>query len=759
MKKKIILTIILMLFCLSQSNLFAQKYYGGDGDGYSSSIYFPPPDPFTATTTGIQQINITWDKIESDNENVMVAYNTTGVFGTPDNGTSYSAGNTITGGGTILYNGSASSYFHYNLNTATTYYYKAWSVDSENNYSTGTTDNATTYDNSYLDRYNGGSSDGYASYKISIPVLDNIEATVLSYTENDAATVISATITASDPDDTNLESASIVISGNYQSSEDVLIFTNQNGITGSWNSTTGTMSLTGTATVANYQTALRSVKYFNSSDMPSTAQRTIGFTVNDGDDNSNTVSRNVDVTSVNDPPTGGNDAITIKKNNSKTFAESDFTYSDEEGEEFAGIVVTSITSLTGSLKYNGSDVTENQSCPDVTLLDYSPVNGEFGTPYTTFNFKVSNGTANSTSSYTMTVNVNNVEDKANGGNGGGFASVLYFPNPTPLTATTTGIQQIKVTWDKIESGEENVMVAYNTTGTFGTPNNGTSYSVGNAISGGGTVLYNGSKESYFNYNLNTGTTYYYKAWSIDSDDNYSSGITDNSDTYANSYLDRYNGGTGDGNSSESTTEGPVPVELTIFTAEVKGTEVSLNWQTATEVNNYGFEVQREYQESSIENQDKDQSWETIGFIEGHGNSNSLKDYSYTDTELQNGTMQYRLKQIDTDGGFEYSEIVEVIIDIPAEFKLSQNYPNPFNPTTIIAYSIPFVETLRATSPHVTLKIYNILGEEVATLVNEVKEPGRYEVKFDASSKFASGTYIYRIVSGSFVDTKKLLLLK
>ncbi len=760
-----ILTIILMLVYLSQSNLFAQKYDGGDGDGYSSSIYFPAPDPFTATTTGIQQINITWDKIESSDESVMLAYNTSNNFGTPVNNSTYSAGDAISGGGAVLYNGSAESYFHYNLNTSTTYYYKAWSVDSKNNYSTGTTDNATTYDDSYLNRYNGGSSDGYSSYKISIPVLDNIEATVLSYTENDAATVISATLTAADPDDTNLESAAIVISANYQSSEDVLSFTNQNGITGSWNSSNGTMSLTGSSTIANYQTALRSVKYFNTSENPSTAQRTIEFTVNDGDDNSNTVSRNVDVTSVNDPPTGGNEAITIKKNNSKTFAESDFTYNDAEGDGFAGIKVTSIASLIGSLKYNGTEVTVNQSCPDVTLLVYSPVNSEYGTPYTTFNFKVSDGTTVSASEYTMTVNVNHSDDNAEGGNGDGYASSLYFPAPTPLSATTTGIQQIKITWDKIESGDDNVMIAYNTSNSFGTPVNTSTYSAGDPISGGGTVLYNGSASSYFHYNLNTGTTYYYEAWSVDSKNNYSADIADNTNTYANSYLARYKGGIADGSASGSTADNiPLPVELTTFSAKVKGTDVSLNWQTATEVDNYGFEIQRALsvqdtnnlrgQETHSGNSDLE-GYTTIGFVPGHGNSNSPEEYSYTDKEpLGGSSFDYRLKQIDVDGNYKYSDIIAVKIT-PGQFSLNQNYPNPFNPSTVIKYAIP-------KDGFVTLNIYDMLGRKVQTLVNEKQPAGRYKKTFNASA-LASGIYFYRISvtggAGNFVKIKKMILVK
>ena len=204
---------------------------------------------------------------------------------------------------------------------------------------------------------------------------------------------------------------------------------------------------------------------------------------------------------------------------------------------------------------------------------------------------------------------------------------------------------------------------------------------------------------------------------------------------------------------------PLPVELVSFIAFTQLNIVELNWQTATEVNNYGFEIERTSTPLNPRTEGGAEEWETLGFVDGHGNSNLTNDYSYTDisTPLSN-QLSYRLKQIDTDGSFEYSKIVEVEIDIPIEYKLSQNYPNPFNPSTTIKYSIPVVETLRATSLHVTLKVYDILGKEVATLVNESRSAGNYKVEFDAS-KLTSGTYFYRLVSDNFSQTKKILLLK
>lgn len=189
---------------------------------------------------------------------------------------------------------------------------------------------------------------------------------------------------------------------------------------------------------------------------------------------------------------------------------------------------------------------------------------------------------------------------------------------------------------------------------------------------------------------------------------------------------------------------PLPVELTSFTASTNNLSVELQWQTETEVNNYGFEIERSLKV-------EDEVWEKRGFVEGHGNSNSPKQYSFTDKNLIGGSrFSYRLKQIDNDGKFEYSDEIEVVL-IPTIFELAQNYPNPFNPVTIIRYQLP-------TSSKVTLKIYDVLGNKVITMLNEEKEAGTYEFIFDASN-YSSGVYFYRIQAGSFATTKKMVLLR
>jgi hypothetical protein len=187
----------------------------------------------------------------------------------------------------------------------------------------------------------------------------------------------------------------------------------------------------------------------------------------------------------------------------------------------------------------------------------------------------------------------------------------------------------------------------------------------------------------------------------------------------------------------------VPVELYSFSSSVEGNTVNLSWLTATELNNRGFEIERSFNKSN---------WSTIGFKEGKGTTSEPQQYSYSDnlSGVVSSRLYYRLKQIDFDGNFEYSNIIEVEI-APLVFSLSQNYPNPFNPSTKINYSIP-------QSSNVVIKVFDILGNEVATLVNEQKPAGSYEIEFNATN-FPSGVYCYQLKAGTFIETKKMLLVK
>ncbi len=191
----------------------------------------------------------------------------------------------------------------------------------------------------------------------------------------------------------------------------------------------------------------------------------------------------------------------------------------------------------------------------------------------------------------------------------------------------------------------------------------------------------------------------------------------------------------------------LPVELSSFSASVIGSAVKLNWQTATEINNYGFDVERK---SNVKGQTSN-VWEKIGFVNGNGNSNSPKYYSFSDASVVSGTYAYRLKQIDNDGQSEYSKVVEVSFIKQTDFSLEQNFPNPFNPNTSIRFSLP--ET-----GNVKLTVYNLLGQEIATLVNGVKEAGTHTINYNAE-ELNSGIYIYRIESNGFNEVRKMTLIK
>ena len=190
----------------------------------------------------------------------------------------------------------------------------------------------------------------------------------------------------------------------------------------------------------------------------------------------------------------------------------------------------------------------------------------------------------------------------------------------------------------------------------------------------------------------------------------------------------------------------VPVELVSFTASVNKDQVDLNWITSTETNNSGFEVQRS----------NGNDFETISFVEGHGTTTETQVYSYTDRSVNEGKYSYRLKQLDFDGTFEYSNIIEVDVQTPSEFALEQNYPNPFNPSTKITFRL-------AADSKVNLTVFNVLGQEVATLIDANMAAGSHSVDFDGAS-LDSGVYFYKIkATGNdateFVEVKKMVLMK
>jgi len=198
---------------------------------------------------------------------------------------------------------------------------------------------------------------------------------------------------------------------------------------------------------------------------------------------------------------------------------------------------------------------------------------------------------------------------------------------------------------------------------------------------------------------------------------------------------------------------PLPIEISSFNSIVKGNNVSLNWITAFELNNKGFVIQKCSANDTLD-------WKEIGFVNGKGNSNYQVSYKYNDKNLKAGKYKYRLMQEDFNGNYTIIDLKsEVNILPPLKYELSQNYPNPFNPTTKIRFDVTNGSPIMTLEDEkVVLKVYDVIGREVRTLVNEPLEPGTYEVSFNGSS-LNSGVYFYKLIIGNFVDTKKMLLIK
>jgi len=241
------------------------------------------------------------------------------------------------------------------------------------------------------------------------------------------------------------------------------------------------------------------------------------------------------------------------------------------------------------------------------------------------------------------------------------------------------------------------------------------------------------------FTVNTGGSFFDGKISWDGSTVFTSGKAVHARTFGNGGL-AYN-------VSVDTSDTNIPVEFTSFNASVNDGNVILKWATATETNNKGFQIERKPDSGPFEN---------IAFIAGHGTTTQPQQYNFVDTKLPAGKYIYRLKQVDYNGSFKYSEDAEVDVISPSVYSLDQNYPNPFNPSTNINFSL-------ASDSRVTLKVFDVLGREIATLLNKNISAGDHTLNFDAS-RFNSGVYLYKIeatgVDGSnFTAVKKMVLTK
>jgi hypothetical protein len=305
-----------------------------------------------------------------------------------------------------------------------------------------------------------------------------------------------------------------------------------------------------------------------------------------------------------------------------------------------------------------------------------------------------------------------------------------------LTSNADGTQ-FNISWTN-GSGMKRAVFMKEGTGAITTPANNTTYTASADWNSKGTQLgssgyyciYNGTENNIAITNTTARTQYTVQAFEY----NNSAGN------------EQFNTASATGNPSNETS---LPVELTTFTATAAHNAATLTWSTATELNNVGFEVERTV---TGHQQPGKSTWLKVGFVHGAGSSNSPKAYSFVDANISSGTYAYRLKQIDIDGTYKYSVETELTLSVPHVFLLNHNYPNPFNPSTTISFTL-------AEDGFTTLKIYDILGRETATLVKENLRAGTlHQVSFNAATHSA-GMYFYKLESGTNTQVRKFLLLK
>ena len=311
---------------------------------------------------------------------------------------------------------------------------------------------------------------------------------------------------------------------------------------------------------------------------------------------------------------------------------------------------------------------------------------------------------------------------------------------------TTGYTGISFTWDQTSSntGPKYFKLQYSTDGSTFT--DGWTPALGDSLRG--NVLPNAL------WNTSTPSAIYTRTVDLSA----ITGINDQATVYIRLVADSATavnggivatGGTDRVDNIMVAASGVLPVELSSITATSSGLSADVQWTTATEVNADRFDVQR----SAVSSQQSAKDWVMVGSIAAHGSSNAMHQYSFSDNGLASGTYAYRLKQIDLDGSFKYSSIVNVEVgQAPKEFSLGQKYPNPFNPSTSIQFTVP-------SDGRASLKVFDMLGREVATLVDgEVKAGVYQQATFDAS-RFSSGIYFARLQFGQKQLLKKMVLAK
>ncbi len=598
------------------------------------------------------------------------------------------------------------------------------------------------------------------------PVLASIEGTQLSYAPGDPATPITSSITVNDPDPANLAGAIVQFSGYYEWGKDVLAFTNANGITGSWNATNGVLTLTGASSVANYQTALRSVTYKNTSATPVKLIRTISFIVNDGVANSNAVTRDINLGFT--PPTLSGVEITAllyKQSDGEKNISNSVTISSPSSPFMNSATIK----ITGSYK-PGEDIltypSQNQIVSEwdpnsgqINLswissvanyeaalrgVTYKNISSAPNTSTRTVSFTVSDG-FNTTNTVTRNINVSKITIVTittipqEGGTVTGRGS--YFSGNNVVVTATPNSGYHFVNWT--EGGTE---VSANTSYTF-TINANRTLTANFALqkctaattsnpTDGGTTAGDGT----FDYGTSVTVIatpnqgYEFVNWTsngtvVSTSASYTFTINGNLNLVANFMMLPI----------LTVTPDFVAVDHAAGTGSFTVTNSgggTMAWAAVSDI----FWIKIKSGAAGSNNG-------TINFSYDHNNSASrIGTITITAAGISGSPKVVEVRQN------ELATYVETLnMGIPNEFKLDQNYPNPFNPSTKIRYGLP-------KESNVVLTVHNILGEEVARLVDGYQNAGYYEANF-AATNLSSGIYVYRISAGNYIQIKKMLLMK
>jgi hypothetical protein len=595
------------------------------------------------------------------------------------------------------------------------------------------------------------------------PVLSAIESSALSFAEGSAPVIISKSIVVTDPDNANLVSAIVRFANNYRRGEDVLAFSNQNGILGSWNSLTGTLSLTGTSSKANYQAALRSVTYRNISSNPSAGSRTVAFSVNDGTANSNSPSRIITIVVSNNPPVLANIEAAPASYTENQFGITltgtiSVTDADDANIKSATIQITGNYQLgqdvlsfttyngiygswnpaTGTMILSGSASKTFYQIALRNYLRYSNSSNNPGTLTRTISFTVNDGKASS-NTVTRQLNIIPVNDPPVLANI--EAAALSYTEGNPPTAVSQSISVSDI--DNVNLNGASVQITSN----YKNGEDVLSFSNQNGIRGSwnatnGTLTLSGSA-SIANYQTAIRNVLY-------------NNLSSNPSTLTRTISFMVN---------DVINSNILRRQVTVTAINTAPVFAGLDNVTLNENNSKELDLSAFV--SDDDNELKDLSFD-LSSVKGKISIAKTNAFAYR-FEPETGWYGNDTIRVTVSDGLNKSTanfvigvkitsgITELDNQVPKEYGLDNNYPNPFNPTTTIRFHLP-------KESDVHLEVFNMLGERVEEIINRTIFAGTYEISFNADD-LTSGLYIYSICASAtdgsekFILSRKMMMMK